>query len=465
MNVWARGVFCRGESADRGHVHLCTKGHSGSHVGDQDLYCLEWRVVPRGENPSWVGFDGEGPTSSVRRGNARDGREDVPNEVTAVDGPRGSAFVSSDQPSGGRSRRVGRKSSGPPSRRNRSQASKRRRRGSHCEPDSTRSSGGRRRSDAPHCKEVHPEPEPKTIELPASRPTKKRLSIAPTSCLSGVRASERPRGTGVRPVGKAQDAYDSRGKDHAASDAPGGSQVQAKPKAQQENNEETENDVIFSELDGKWCEFGRGVRGSGSRAKQRRNGSIEAVPRGAPQLLSPDHESIGGGDGLIDGWPCGARGRHYGPEVQTQTGVVACSESGKRQTLNEEPPVARLRPPRRGWLRDPPAKGPLPQHGVYIGRSHGVYQPQGWENPIKPDPREGKQGLQQVLDAYEQHLCQSQILVDRVQELSGKVLYCHCKPADPCHADALIRAWGGQRQTEQLQQHGLMSSSSIHPQV
>ena len=84
----------------------------------------------------------------------------------------------------------------------------------------------------------------------------------------------------MRPVGKAQDAYDSRGKDHAASDALGGSQVQAKPKAQQENNEETENDVIFSELDGKWCEFGRGIRGSGSRAKQRRNGSIEAVPRG-----------------------------------------------------------------------------------------------------------------------------------------------------------------------------------------
>ena len=49
MDVWARGVFCRGESADRGHVHLCTKGHSGCHVGDHDLHCLEWRVVPRGE--------------------------------------------------------------------------------------------------------------------------------------------------------------------------------------------------------------------------------------------------------------------------------------------------------------------------------------------------------------------------------------------------------------------------------
>ena len=90
MNVWARGVFCRGENADRGHVHLCTKGHSGCHVGDQDFHCLEWRVASRGEkHPSWEGFDGEGLTSSVRQGEAREGREDVPNEVTAVNGREG----------------------------------------------------------------------------------------------------------------------------------------------------------------------------------------------------------------------------------------------------------------------------------------------------------------------------------------------------------------------------------------
>ena len=341
--------------------------------------------------------------------------------------PRGSAFASSDQPSGGRSRRVGRKSSGTPSRRNRSQASKRKRRGSHCETDSTKTSGGRRRSDALYHKKVLPENEPKTVELTASRPMKKRLSIAPTSCLSGERASERPRGTGVRPVNKAQDAHDSHRTDHGASNAPEGSQVQAKSKAQQENKDETENDIIFSEEDEKCYKFGHGDRGPGSRAKQRSKGRIEAVPRGAPQVLSPEHwkpsgdeeghpgstgrsmaagicsrfgqeilrqdyneevlrsqhqcrdESIGGGDGLVDGWPCGASGRHQGSEAQTQTGVRACSESGNSQTLNEEPPMAHPRlPPKRGWLRDLPAKGPLPQHGVYIGRSHGpFYQPQG----------------------------------------------------------------------------------------
>ena len=240
-------------------------------------------------------------------------------------------------------------------------------------------------------------------------------------------------------------------------------------------------------------------------------------------ILRSEHqcrdESIGGGDGLIDGWPRGARGRHHGPEVpsprvrshrrgiveqsealgtgpigrghvshtrtarrhespgaprstvdretkqlelkrtrsesqptgrealrqernpvevarrepvrerkqkgeqdlgehrtdswqqrvagreETQTNVGACSESGKRQTLNEEPPVTRLRlPPRRGWLRDLPTKDPFPQHGVYIGRSHGAfYQPQGWRNPFKPDPRKGKQRLQEVLGEFGNH--------------------------------------------------------------
>ena len=244
---------------------------------------------------------------------------------------QGSAFVSSVQLSDGHSRKVGRKTSGPRSRRNRCQASKKRCGSSQCEPDPTRSSGGRRKSDAPHGKEAHPEPVSKAIDLTASRPKKKRLSSAPASYLRGKRASEREKISGVRTVSKAQVVYDSRVKDHAASNGPGGSQVHAKPKAQQQNNEETENDVIFSELDETWSEFGRGIRRSGSRAKQRRNGRIEAVPTGAPHVFSPDQGSIGGGDGLIDGWQCGAQ--------------------------NEEPPLARLRlPPRRGWLRSRPSR-------------------------------------------------------------------------------------------------------------
>ena len=68
---------------------------------------------------------------------------------------------------------------------------------------------------------------------------------------------------------------------------------------------------------------------------------------------------------------------------KTQKSVGACSESGKRQTLNEEPPVTRLRlPPCRGWLCE----------------------------------------LQEVLGAFEQYLSQSQILVDRLSELSGSLI-------------------------------------------
>ena len=83
--VGAWRVLPRRKPRPRRHVHLCRKGHSGCHVGDHDLHCLEWRVVPRGEkHPTWVGFDEEFPTPSVRRGDARDGREDMPNELTAL---------------------------------------------------------------------------------------------------------------------------------------------------------------------------------------------------------------------------------------------------------------------------------------------------------------------------------------------------------------------------------------------
>ena len=205
MDVWARGVFCRGESADRGHVHLCTKGPLRL---PRRRPRLALPGVARGSargKASDLGRLRRGGTHIKRQARRRKRRARGCAKRTNSSGrPRGSAFVSSDQPSGSRSRRVGRKSSGPPSRRIRYQASKRGRRGSHCEPDPTRSSGERRRSDAPHWKAVPPEPEPKTIELPASRSEKKRLSIATTSCLSGEGVSRHPRGTGVRSVSKAQ---------------------------------------------------------------------------------------------------------------------------------------------------------------------------------------------------------------------------------------------------------------------
>ena len=209
---------------------------------------------------------------------------------------RGTAFVSSNKPSGRRSQRVRGKSSRPPFRRVRYQTSNRRWRGSHKKPDSRRTSGEKRRRNATHWNVVPPEPKPKAFEFSGSRTKEERLSIATTPCFSGEGVPGHPRGTGVRPVSKAQDAYDSCGEDHSASNAPGGPQVQA-PKTQQEINERTENSIIISELYRKWWDFGHGVRGSWSRVEQRRYGNIEAILRGPPQVISPNNWKPSGDDG------------------------------------------------------------------------------------------------------------------------------------------------------------------------
>ena len=86
---------------------------------------------------------------------------------------------------------------------------------------------------------------------------------------------------------------------------------------------------------------------------------------------------------------------------KTQTSVEACSESAKRQAMNESPPVTYLwLPPRQSWFCKP----------------------------------------QEVLGTFDQYLCQFQILVDRLPESSGKVFY-HFRQADLCHSDAMVRAW------------------------
>ena len=77
QNQWMCGrVACSAAAkAQTEATYTCdTKGHSGCHVGDHDLHCLEWRVVPRGEkHPTWVGFDEEGPHTK-RQARRRKGR-------------------------------------------------------------------------------------------------------------------------------------------------------------------------------------------------------------------------------------------------------------------------------------------------------------------------------------------------------------------------------------------------------
>ena len=86
MEEWARSVFCRGESNDRGHVHLCTKRRL-PHRRPRLALLRMARGSARRQHPTWVGFEEAGPTPSVRRGDTRE--EEEPHERTTLGGQEG----------------------------------------------------------------------------------------------------------------------------------------------------------------------------------------------------------------------------------------------------------------------------------------------------------------------------------------------------------------------------------------
>ena len=324
-------------------------------------------MVPRGEkHPTCVGFDEEGPTSSVRRGDARDGREDVPNELTALDGHEGPPLFPPINPLAVAAGELEESLLGPLpggfDTRPRSEGAEARtvslirpglpvgdgevtpRIGKRCprSPSRRRSSSKRHDQRKSDCR------------------LRRRLASVVKE-YQGIREE-----LGVRPVSKAQDAHDSCGEDHAASNAPGGSQVQAKPKAQKRRTasssaswtgsgltSDTESEDLGLEPSSGVMEVSKQYPGGLLRSFLQTIGS-QVVTTGDSQgalgevrllgisarfghevfrqdykeeiLRSEDQcrdESIGGGNGLIDGWPCGARGRHHGPEVPSSLEYVA----------------------------------------------------------------------------------------------------------------------------------------------
>lgn len=73
------------------------------------------------------------------------------------------------------------------------------------------------------------------------------------------------------------------------------------------------------------------------------------------------------------------------------------------------------------------------EHKIYIGRSAGGFEDQGWGNPF----RIGQDGSrQQVIDKYRRFLLQNDAMMGRIPELRGKLLGCWCHPA-ACHGDVL----------------------------
>ena len=83
-------------------------------------------------------------------------------------------------------------------------------------------------------------------------------------------------------------------------------------------------------------------------------------------------------------------------------------------------------------------KGSLnPDKWTYVGRTRRADGVQSvWRNPYKV----GVDGTRtEVIEKFKTHLVESR-LVDRVGELRGKTLLCHCRPEEECHADVLLDA-------------------------
>ena len=80
---------------------------------------------------------------------------------------------------------------------------------------------------------------------------------------------------------------------------------------------------------------------------------------------------------------------------------------------------------------------------VYIGRefkdrSGRVLSASAWANPFRL--RDCKD-LDECLGRFDSYLHASPRLMDKLQELSGKRLICHCRKGAPCHADTIARAF------------------------
>lgn len=81
---------------------------------------------------------------------------------------------------------------------------------------------------------------------------------------------------------------------------------------------------------------------------------------------------------------------------------------------------------------------------VYIGRGKDSI----WGNPFTHIPTgtlaQFVVPYDQVLACYEEHVRASEMLMNRLGTLRGKVLGCFCKPK-PCHGDVLVRLVEGMR--------------------
>ena len=114
-------------------------------------------------------------------------------------------------------------------------------------------------------------------------------------------------------------------------------------------------------------------------------------------------------------------------------GALACGPPAESAGEATEAAEAPHLPPRRG---PPVARGRLQAGEVYIGRGGGRHESRGWGNPY-PVKRWGRAGAIQQFQAN----FEGSGLVQRLGELTGKVLRCHCAVGQACHGDVLVQEW------------------------
>ena len=99
-----------------------------------------------------------------------------------------------------------------------------------------------------------------------------------------------------------------------------------------------------------------------------------------------------------------------------------------------------LRPPRRGAPVSadtrPEDLGPEEE---YVGRkTRGGLPESAWHNPFKMGKKPDYFSRAEVVEKFHAALRRSRDMWNRLGELSGRILRCHCKPGQACHIDAIV---------------------------
>ena len=89
----------------------------------------------------------------------------------------------------------------------------------------------------------------------------------------------------------------------------------------------------------------------------------------------------------------------------------------------------------------------MPADSVYVGRGCPRLSapPSVWGNPVRIADHTSRD---EAVEGFYVHLCQQPELVEKLGELCGQLLVCHCRPDQRCHAEVLAWLCGGVQQAQ-----------------